>query len=795
MVFVLFTATLFVSSCSLLPCLKKELTHNEVGSTHIAVLSVTRWDEYKRDLQPTFALSEQDALKQAVSDTLSVNQSYLDAFTSRLGIKLAPSNVLQEGFKKDDYAGADIPEPAQSQALQESSDKKTAPELPKTLVDPHLSYLAATALFQEVKLLNRYVTDAAIDHDYKAYVVRMQVTGMPKKSGLPYDAYIDLGFFLNGIWAPVGAYGKEAESELDVLFAYAKKNLSDDWKDEFVDDFENIIGHFKKTKDQEPGRATEDVTKKLYELSVELKEYIRSNKDDREKVGDVTASKDFLQRLEQIKSESVVMPRVIPLLVTDQVEAALLSQQTEKLRQITLAIAAAYAGIGAGVNLDSVTDSINRSLGRDYNSLLTVGRLSSNTLRVRLGARQAPGTKDGYVMTPQTHNVSFLLLLDKKRVKVKAATVHVGSKTRFVHRKNGNRAAYRDDIGTHKNWLVSRWSKALAQGTPEKKADLKKESRNRKKELTKVVNNGRLATYVRNEQYKEFAAELMSILKDYSEDYTPELTNLIWFDMSVQFLNEYAMTSFTVPAYPENDPNILRAKNKDEQTVILTDDSKTTSATIIGVKDLDSSRLSATWRFMNAKAKKDGTKRSYIFAATGAKLAQGGRHLILTFPSAFSLGLVPPEDDPNSLELIQRKRFEDGNELERSLPWRYQKFPSVKQKPEIKVQVIPETLKVEQKDGTRSLLLYFSLARGPKRQDVTGYKIAVAGTAIVDNINGVIKKTPEKLQVYEITGTWTAKLELRALAPNAPVKLTFISPPGYENIPSKEIKVLALPAK
>src|SRR4030095_2771655 len=48
-------------------------------------------------------------------------------------------------------------------------------------------------------------------------------------------------------------------------------------------------------------------------------------------------------------------------------------------------------------------------LGRDLNSLLTVARLSENTLRIRIGAVQEATAN--YAMVPRNHNITLLLMV------------------------------------------------------------------------------------------------------------------------------------------------------------------------------------------------------------------------------------------------------------------------------------------------------------------------------------------------------------------------------------------------
>lgn len=58
-----------------------------------------------------------------------------------------------------------------------------------------LEYAAATAFFQEVKLLNRYVADAALRRGCRAYVVRLQMSVVPFARNFPLDVYSNISLF------------------------------------------------------------------------------------------------------------------------------------------------------------------------------------------------------------------------------------------------------------------------------------------------------------------------------------------------------------------------------------------------------------------------------------------------------------------------------------------------------------------------------------------------------------------------------------------------------------------------
>ncbi len=156
-------------------------------ATHISVLSIGRWADYAYALQPRFILSAEDARAAAIANTADVSNSLVDS----LGV----SSTIGYGSS-----------PASTQPPQ-SSSAATQPSVPPTVaalslptvpvqVSPFLQYKAATALYQEVRLIDLYVRDAAIGGSYEPYVVRLQVTVMPGRRDTDLDADTLISFFL-----------------------------------------------------------------------------------------------------------------------------------------------------------------------------------------------------------------------------------------------------------------------------------------------------------------------------------------------------------------------------------------------------------------------------------------------------------------------------------------------------------------------------------------------------------------------------------------------------------------------
>lgn len=482
-------------------CTSDQKSASDIGSVHVAVLSRTGWDDYKSELQPHFDITPDKALSDSIADTAQFEQAMLDSFRAALALKLAPSAALPGGFgtgKSGDGFSATV-----SAAATQPSVSPPVSILDKTGLknDPFLQYQAATALYQEVKLLGRYIEDAAIRNAYRAYVVRMQISVMPKRRGQPYDTYVDLGFFLNGFAQEVSAAGmslpspgginpmwwmhpmrlpSEAKTRLNVLETSLKKLRDDNSADpQKIKDLEAELNETQKLVNEQANasRAVENARGKLSWLVKEFNartgstdKAIQSNiahlkalRDsltpyahvpaEADDVSNVVAEIDLqLNKLYDFQSQLLykdTSPLVVPLLVTDEVEAAIASRRAEHLQQLSLALAAAYAGIGGQASIDSIQQAVRNALGRDYNSLFSVGRVNDNSVRIRIGARQTgaiPNAKDlkssarsdmSYEIVPQTHCVSLLLLVPNGLVENLSADVSFGAHMSFIDARTG----------------------------------------------------------------------------------------------------------------------------------------------------------------------------------------------------------------------------------------------------------------------------------------------------------------------------------------------------------------------
>ncbi|CAE7755299.1 unnamed protein product [Symbiodinium sp. CCMP2592] len=165
------------------------------GEVFISPVSTTRWDQYQDQFQPTYTLTEEQALKLAVPTTIQLEQSILDSVAAAAKIKLI-GGEFPEADQISDVTPSDTSDPQQPASTPSA---KEVLDTDKLDVDPRLQYLLATALWQEIQILNRYVSDAAFKHkiqsrEFVPYVVRMQVSNLPSSVKSSYVADIDLNF-------------------------------------------------------------------------------------------------------------------------------------------------------------------------------------------------------------------------------------------------------------------------------------------------------------------------------------------------------------------------------------------------------------------------------------------------------------------------------------------------------------------------------------------------------------------------------------------------------------------------
>jgi hypothetical protein len=317
----------FMCSCSPLASIDDPLIVNsiqEAATVHIAPLSVSRWEDYRASLQPQFPISAANALTLALPRTSISQTKQSELLEAGLQIgnatgagSLSSSSAPSSATSSASGATNTTSKTTTSNGSTTTQTNETALSLPTGTIamDPLLTYEAATAIYQEIELLNTYVNDAVQRYGFVPYVARMQVSVVPTAHLEPYDVYVDLGF--------------------------------------------------------------------------------------------------FSRCLDHRDSTPVV---VVPLLVTDDVETGQASSAVENARQLAASLGGITGNVAVQAGLAQLKGAFNAILGTDYNSLYMATHAADNVLEIRLGAARSPNPKVKYAMLTQTHDVSLLMLVNKKNV-------------------------------------------------------------------------------------------------------------------------------------------------------------------------------------------------------------------------------------------------------------------------------------------------------------------------------------------------------------------------------------------
>lgn len=184
-------------------------TLQEAVNVDITTISVARWEDYASALQAQFSMTPDLAYTDALPQT-SISQNSVSSALN-LGLQLNAGTAAGSGGAGSTggaAAGAGASGAGTSDTAAGKSSGASPPTSPTAVSavgipvpsgtlqnDAIQAYTAASAIYQEVQLLNRYIQDAALRYGYVPYVARFQVSVIPYARNEPYDLYLDLGLF------------------------------------------------------------------------------------------------------------------------------------------------------------------------------------------------------------------------------------------------------------------------------------------------------------------------------------------------------------------------------------------------------------------------------------------------------------------------------------------------------------------------------------------------------------------------------------------------------------------------
>ncbi len=310
-------------------------------------------------------------------------------------------------------------------------------------------------------------------------------------------------------------------------------------------------------------------------------------------------------------------PKVLPLLVTDNLEASVESHSLDRLRTLLLSFLD-YSGnefiepMISGMLHDAIRDQV---LGRDLNSLLTVARLSENTLRIRLGAAQEATST--YAMVPRNHNVTLLLMVPEGAPPL----MEVVSKTVLVDADNGEELAPADEASRARVFerFRAHW-------------DLQ--------DLSRAQLHAMHALARQNDQ-RAFAQLLRASLPP--EHPALAVERSIWIELvSLAVDDQYDSNLFELPGQGED--VAVSSEVFERQTVVVEDDGFSSHVVLREARFPDFEQILAVLRVR-------GADPEVVLPAESVELDLSRRELHVDFPSLERWSLVEAGAEPLPLDL------------------------------------------------------------------------------------------------------------------------------------------------
>jgi hypothetical protein len=144
---------------------------DEVGAAKLTVISVAPWEQVEPLLTPDFSLTATDALQKIGPAVRAEGEAYLRTFSAAVKT-LLPTIPSPKTPEKPD---AKTPEAPKMGELPSQSGPQDILSTAQTPMSESSRYRLALALYQEVQLLNHYISHVALKPGWKAFLVSMDV--------------------------------------------------------------------------------------------------------------------------------------------------------------------------------------------------------------------------------------------------------------------------------------------------------------------------------------------------------------------------------------------------------------------------------------------------------------------------------------------------------------------------------------------------------------------------------------------------------------------------------------------
>lgn len=354
---------------------------------------------------------------------------------------------------------------------------------------------------------------------------------------------------------------------------------------------------------------------------------------------------------------------VYPLIIMDALETTSVGRSMEAIRQAALQLAGTIGPVGVSGGAAGGTTRMASIVGLDKNSLVTVGRVSDHTVRIRLGAENSGSA--GLALVPRTYNISLVVLTrwDKSVTNRRVLSLEAITHTTFVSTEDGRplesrvrreRLAsrvserlklfgFRAPVAPCLDSLdsvpappapVRRWWQSAA---PEAPPSLTMTEMRAHLELLRAVDRG---------DYKKVTACLS--LPDPLPDVSREITvrRLVAELIEIQVESRYS--KIHIPLKGRADPTLP----DEAQVALYAESKKQTSLVLRGGKGLTLGQLHAKLEVAEPPKQAGGAKALVgQLIATSISMTGDGSEVTISFPPLGPANLTPADGKPLSFSI------------------------------------------------------------------------------------------------------------------------------------------------
>lgn len=177
----------------------------DVANVYVTAYPAIAWSDISEQLEPKHNLTIEQARDLAVRTTQFEMNQFLSTFAAGLGIGLPVRSATSStsfgsdgvltttGSRQTGPGTVPTSSGASTPAIQDSA---LAPDLSKgpgaVNVDGNILLTAATALYQQAKILDNQISKATPIDGYRAHLVTFQINVQPKRRNLPFDTYVNI---------------------------------------------------------------------------------------------------------------------------------------------------------------------------------------------------------------------------------------------------------------------------------------------------------------------------------------------------------------------------------------------------------------------------------------------------------------------------------------------------------------------------------------------------------------------------------------------------------------------------